>query len=206
MKRINAIIIGLVLITGLGLLISASLDVNKYKFSMNSKDFLNETKQVQKYFSPTDAAESIVSKNSSVVFVDVRDEDQFNTYHLENAVNIPVHKILNTESVNFYNTDVKKVLYCNDGVRANQVWMLLSQYGIKNIYVLQGGLNYFTNNIVKQYSPKGTAFDDEILLYDYNKMVQSSGSSSQSNSTSAAPAMPVKSGAKKKKTAEGGCS
>ena len=204
MKKTN-VVIGLLSLIGIIFIIIISANSDDFDFQINAKEFLTESKELSKNMSPIDAAESILEKKSNVVFVDVRNEDMFNTFHLENAVNIPIHKILNEESIEFYKSDVKKVFYCNNGILANQVWMLLTQFGIKNIFVLQGGLDYFSNNIIKKYSPKGTAYNDEILLYDYSKMMQTSGSQ-ESSSSSSKISVSVKSEGKNKNSVQGGCS
>jgi rhodanese-related sulfurtransferase len=64
-----------------------------------------------------------------------------------------------------------KVLYSENSIDANQVRLLLTQYGYENLMVLQGGANYWKENMVSKdvFKSKGM-YDDEQLNFDPEKL------------------------------------
>lgn len=81
--------------------------------------------------------------NSGAMVVDVREPDEFQGEHLQNAVNIP----LNTVENNLAKFGDKKgniVVYCRSGGRASMAKMILDRNGFEHVYN-GGGLNILQN-------------------------------------------------------------
>lgn len=163
------------------------------------------------YIAPQDLADILVQKDPNYIIIDVRTAEEYNTFHLPNAINIPLHSILANEWEEVLNQDVyTNVFYSNGTVQANQAWMLCRLKGYINNYVLEGGLNFWAETIMNPKAPQQTAPNDEFAKYNFAKAANSAlggGALEQTQSTSssstAKPTVPLQ---KKKKRAAGGCS
>lgn len=77
-----------------------------------------------------------ILKEENTVIIDVRGEDEYNSGHIKDAINIPLDNISKIE----YDKDMKIILYCATGVRSTEAAKKLSDLGYTNIYNLDGGL------------------------------------------------------------------
>ena len=146
------------------------------------------------------------NQDSLYQFIDLRSAHDFQVGHLPGAINIPLSKILNKEYKDIVNQDKKiNVLYYSDQCGACGPWMILTQLGYKNNYVLAGGYDYVTEHIIDEYSPMLGDYSAEKAKYDFKKVINNTagGSGANSSSSSAAPAPIVKK--KVKKEEESGC-
>lgn len=77
-----------------------------------------------------DKLEDILKSNNYVI-IDVRTNEEYNTGHLENAINIPYNEILS------YNFDNEKTIlvYCKSGTRSKKAYEILTEIGY-NVYDL----------------------------------------------------------------------
>jgi sulfur-carrier protein adenylyltransferase/sulfurtransferase len=168
-----------------------------------------------RFYSPDDLARLIISGDPSIQLIDVRTPEEFASFSLPKAINIPLEKLLEKDSLGDYiwegtlNQDIKtNVFYSNGTVYANQAWMLTKRMNFKNNYVLKGGLNAFFDDILKAKQPLGSASKSEQDLYNFRKaaaMYFGVGSTLPSASSDAKPSegAPIKK--KKKEGSSGGC-
>jgi phage shock protein E len=87
-----------------------------------------------------------ILKNPNIVFVDVREEWEFEHDHIPNALHIPLQEVA------FRIPDLRKiegpvVLYCRSGNRSGMAARLLQQAGLQNVYN-GGGLTELKNIIL----------------------------------------------------------
>jgi len=80
-----------------------------------------------------------------LTMIDVRPEADYNLFHVRGAVNIPapelkshIPELLATAAPN-----AVYVVMSNDETLATQAWRLLTAEGVPNVYLLEGGLNYW---------------------------------------------------------------
>ena len=87
-----------------------------------------------------------ILKDQATKFVDVRTNTEFNTGHINGAVNIPLDQFQRryTEIDGLGQSPV--VIYCRSGNRSGQAVAYLLQKGIKNVYN-GGGLDYIQFNL-----------------------------------------------------------
>jgi len=91
---------------------------------------------------------NIVNEQKDLLFVDVRTENEFNDFHLPNAVNIPAYTVLNNSTHNnFVEKNKKTVLYSSGTTKADMVWFFLAREGAENVFVLEGGLNKLFDDV-----------------------------------------------------------
>jgi len=140
-------------------------------------------------------------------FIDIRTPAEFLTNHIEGAINIPVHQILDDEVKSIFRQDKKiNVIYGNTHVEACAPVMLLKQIGYENNIVMLGGFSHFKDYVLKTYMPNASNYLDEKPEMDFKAIMSSVGSSGgeKSESTNSTVETPIK----KKKvagSAGGGC-
>jgi rhodanese-related sulfurtransferase len=95
------------------------------------------------FITPAEAFKARYNQAMNPVYIDVRSEADFNLYHLEGAINIPVERIeevvpvLLTEPA----TNSVFILMSNDETASVQAWKTLVASGLSNSYILEGGVN-----------------------------------------------------------------
>lgn len=88
-------------------------------------------------------------KTSNVTIIDVREPEEFNTGHVEGALNIPPLELLaGTEQLKDIPKDSKIIVYCRTGSRSNSFIQILKQMGYTN---LVNGINagHVNKNYIK---------------------------------------------------------
>jgi len=119
----------------------------------------NKTVNEKHFMSSDEVAYSILHKEYPVKIIDVRNEDDYRQFHVPGALNIPFSELQNTvwEST-FANSDEKTVLISNGGVLAQKAFVWLTRKGYENIFVLDGGLNHFIDDIFHMPKP-----DEDVI-------------------------------------------
>lgn len=112
----------------------------------------------------------LVDKRPDILIVDIRPSEEYQQYHIPGAINIPLAKLFDPESLELLDQDRIVILYSNGGTHAAQAWVMLKQLGIES-YVLLGGLNYWVEAILNPNPPGDLVADSEILKYQFRKSV-----------------------------------
>ncbi len=194
----------------LGIIIAAVPPDRVKHFRLTADELLQEAGAGVQFVSPDVVADMLVQKDPSLRLIDVRTPEEYDSYHMEGAINIPLSSLLSDEYTDILNQEAyMNVFYSNGSVHANQAWMLTRQLGYENNFVLEGGLNYWFGNILSPQAPSQTSPDEEFAKYDFRKSAAAAlggGSivtTEGSGSAVKAAKPPVTSKAKKK--ASGGC-
>lgn len=85
--------------------------------------------------------EAINMLASGALFIDVRDESEFNEYHYENSINIPLSRI---SEIAEYDRDTVIIFYCKSGGRSQAALQEAQKMGFINVYNL-GSVDYLVN-------------------------------------------------------------
>ncbi len=203
----NIIFLGLIL---LGIVIAMVPENTTKPYKLTAEEMLVEVQGAAEMVSADDVAHWVISKDPSLQLIDVRSPDEFQTYHLEGAINIPLSVILKDEYQDMLDQGIKmNVLYSNGTINSHQAWMILRQLGFENNYVMQGGLNYWFDTIMNPQEPSVYSADEEFAKYDFRK----AASSALGGGGAVALSAPAKTKAdkpkiirkKKKKAPAGGC-
>ena len=193
----------------LGLIIAAVPENTTKAYKLTAEEMLEETREGAQFMSTDEIADMLVQKDPSFQLIDVRAQNEFEKYHLPNAINIPLTDILSEDWADLLDQDVKmNVFYSNGNLKANEAWMITRQLGFENNYVMQGGLNYWAETIMDPKAPASTSPDDEIAKYDFRKGASMALGGAAVNTTqtkSTSSPKPVIKRKKKKKRAAGGC-
>ena len=193
----------------LGLIIAAVPENTTKVYKLTAAELLVEAQEGAQFMSTDEIADMLVQKDPSFQLIDVRAQNEFEKFHLPNAINIPLTDILSDDWADILDQDVKmNVFYSNGSLKSNEAWMITRQLGFENNYVMQGGLNYWAETIMNPTAPASTSPDDEIAKYDFRKgasMALCGGALSNVKSTKSNSPKPVVKRRKKKKRAAGGC-
>jgi len=195
---------------GLGVIIAAVPSDTTKPYKLTAPQLLDEVKARTQFIAPETVADMIVKKDPSLRLIDVRGKDEYDKYHLQDAVNIPLTDLLSDEYTDLLDQEIKmNVFYSNGSLQANEAWLITRQLGYQNNYVLEGGLNYWFDAIMNPQQPASTSSDEEFAKYDFAKSAgQALGGGAvvtQSNESGVASPKPVITGKPKKKKVAGGC-
>ena len=199
-----------IFIIPMGLIIAAVPQNTTKPYKLTAEELLSEANTRTQYITPDVVADMIIKKDPSLRLIDVRSQDEFEKFSLPGAINIPATDLLSDQYTDILNQDIKmNIFYSNGTVAANEVWMITRQLGYTNNFVLEGGLNFWFDNILNPQKPASTSSDEEFAKYDFRKsagMALGGGGAVQvMDNQTPASAKPVVKAAGKKKKAAGGC-
>jgi len=208
MKALHILAIALI---PLGIIIAAVPENTTRPYKLTADELLIEVTEGRQFMSPDEIAKMLIDKDPALQLIDIRSKDQFEKFSLPNAINVPLESLLSAEFEEILNQDVKlNVFYSNSSNEANQAWMITRQLGYKNNYVLQGGLNYWAETILKPEKPAEGSPNEELAKYNFRMGAsQALGGGTEAAAVGTAPKsgapVPVIQKIKKKKGAAGGC-
>jgi len=91
---------------------------------------------------PEDAYNMIINLKGSPSFVilDVRTQEEFNTAHIEGAINIDFYSSDFKEQLAKLNKSKTYLVYCRSGVRSSKAAKIMEKMGFTKIYNMKGGI------------------------------------------------------------------
>jgi rhodanese-related sulfurtransferase len=117
-----------------------SRELDKKNVTLNA-DAMLEQRLVQ--ITPAELFKTVYNQNVNLIMLDVRPESDYNLYHLNGALNVPLDKLpgiipdLLTEPP----ANSVFVLMSNGETAATEAWKQLVASSIPNVYILEGGIN-----------------------------------------------------------------
>lgn len=173
------------------------------------KKFLIEIDNPSRFVSTDFVAKRIIDRDPSLFLIDVRTMDEYDEYTIPGSFNVSLDSIVSENYIDYLEQPgMDVILFSNGDLYADQAWALAAQLGIKNIYVMKGGLNEWFGTIIKPMPPPETASEKEFELYNFRRAacIYFGGSSTGIETASEPKAKKtVTIHKKKKKEAEGGC-
>lgn len=95
------------------------------------------------FTSPAEAFKARYLQAIKPVYLDVRNESDYNLYHLADAINVPLDR-LGKIVPNLLSEPPANTVFItlgNDEAAAIEAWKLLVAYRVPNVYILEGGIN-----------------------------------------------------------------
>ena len=83
-------------------------------------------------------AKKLIGQNYWDVILDVREDSEWEDGHYPNVTHIPVDKVEKKFKSKFPDKNLKILIYCRSGMRADKAQSILQSLGYTNIYVLNG--------------------------------------------------------------------
>ncbi|MCQ3937146.1 MAG: sulfurtransferase [Chloroflexi bacterium] len=119
------------------------------------------------FVAPAEAFKAKYNQAMNPVYLDVRSEADYNLYHIEDAVNVPLERIAEVIPVLLSEPPANTVfiVMSNDETAAIAAWKILSASSVPNVYILEGGVNNwiaFFGKDDKTLRPNPNAGDDEL--------------------------------------------
>ena len=137
---------------------------------IKSEVLLSNAISPERYISTDQIANKIINQEPSFILIDVRDKESFKKYSLPNAINIPLAKLLNEESLPYLNqSQFDVVFFSNDNFYADQAWVLCNRLKYKNLHVLKGGINNWFNTIINPPKPTENMPSADFELFSNRK-------------------------------------
>ncbi len=147
LASVHRLTIALTIFTAIIVIGLLTIGKSNYRYKVSKEQMLSEILAADYLISPDKAKTILSEKDKQVKFIDLRNRYDFNLKHIEGALNIPTHKLLDKETLKlFKDTSFTYVLYGSEAIDANGPWMVLSQMGYPNFKVLKGGFNHFESN------------------------------------------------------------
>ncbi len=118
------------------------------------------------FITPAEAYKAKYTQSMNPVYLDVRSEADYNLYHIEDAVNVPVERL--TEVVPTLLTEPPAntvfIVMSNDEAAAIEAWKFLSASAVPNVYILEGGVNNWIAffGAEEAHQPNPNAGDDQL--------------------------------------------
>jgi len=211
-KKRYYIITGIVILLGFILLF---LPYKKNRGQLSPEQLLLAISNEDRFYSPDEVAQLIISEDPSVQIIDVRNASDYGEFSLQGAINIPLSAILDKDEKGdfiwegYLNDETKTtIFYSNGSVYANQAWMLTKRLNFSNNYVMKGGLNKFFNDIMLAEKPMNSAAEEKHHTYQFRKaaaMFFGGGSVDVNMDSEVEPIIKTIPKKKKKEAEEGGC-
>lgn len=119
------------------------------------------------FTSPAEAFKARFNQAMNPVYLDVRDEADYNLYHIADAIHLPLARLEEAVPDLLAEPPANTVFITmsNDETAAVQAWKTLVASGVQNVYVLEGGINQWIATFGKDdptLLPLATAGDDEL--------------------------------------------
>lgn len=140
------------------LIIGQPTSADKWQQMAAEKQPLLDNREV--YIHPAELLDYIFNDRVDVVMLDVRDEGDFNLFHIEDATlvspnDLPVlaHTLLEKPANTLF------VTISNDEAAATEAWKTLVAESVPNVYILEGGINNWldTFNVMPENVPEEVA-------------------------------------------------
>jgi rhodanese-related sulfurtransferase len=119
------------------------------------------------FITPAESFKAKYNQAMNPVYLDVRSEADYNLYHIEDAVNVPLARIAEVIPVLLSEPPANTVfiVMSNDESAATQAWKTLVGSSVQNVYILEGGVNNwiaFFGGGDKTLQPAPNAGDDQL--------------------------------------------
>lgn len=101
------------------------------------------------YLTADQVARFIVSGDSTVRLIDVRSPEEYKSFTLPGAINLPYPEFLIKDpSAYLGNEDVKNILFSNGDFYSGYALALANGMNYRNVYVMKGGINEWFSSIM----------------------------------------------------------
>lgn len=85
-------------------------------------------------------AANTVLKDESIIVIDIRTADEFNTGHVKGALNIDFYGSDFKDKLNLLDKEQKYAVYCRSGNRSGKAMPIFEELGFKEIYHINNGV------------------------------------------------------------------
>ena len=151
------------------MIIGQPTTVDRWNSISREKKILLEERAVQIH--PGELLDIIHDNNIKVVMLDVRDEVDYNIFHILDSRHIPIQEIPDIISdLHFEPANTVFVTMSNDETAATEAWKILVAESVPNVYLLEGGVNnwiavFGDDDLTKTFN-RGSGDDQLCYIFD----------------------------------------
>ncbi|MBU3927607.1 MAG: rhodanese-like domain-containing protein [Bacteroidetes bacterium] len=203
MNKNYIILMGILILLAAGLLV---LPLKNNSKQLDPEVLMWDIVQPTRYVSTDEVAKMIIEHDPLLVMVDVRSAEDFQLFSLTSAINFPLDSLALDDAKSALTFNKRNlVFYSNDDLKSDQAWVIAKRLGLKNIYVLKGGLNRWIQTIIQPEAPLETASEVEFNLYAFRQGASQYFTGGSISIDQNPQVEVVVSRKKKAKAVEGGC-
>ncbi|WP_456407175.1 rhodanese-like domain-containing protein [Caldithrix abyssi] len=167
--KISPKLFGFSMLFILGLILAFAPVDKMASHTVDASQLLNDLQHRNYYITPDDLAHMIINKEPGFLVVDIRSKEDFGKYHIPGSIHIPVKELLSSEDLKDLAEGNTLILASNGNTLASQAWLILKENGFDDVFILQGGLNYWVQVFTNPARPSGFYTDDELFRYQFRK-------------------------------------
>jgi rhodanese-related sulfurtransferase len=151
------------------MIIGQPTTVDRWNSISSEKKILLEERAVQIH--PGELLDIIHDNNIKVVMLDVRDEVDYNIFHILDSRHIPLEEMPDIISdLHFEPANTVFVTMSNDETAATEAWKILVAESVPNVYLLEGGVNnwiavFGDDDLTKTFN-RGSGDDQLCYIFD----------------------------------------
>lgn len=86
-------------------------------------------------------AKDLIRRNCNTILLDIRSNQEYDEYHLDGAVNIPLYELRTKINEIVENKSQIIIVYCQSGVRSGKAVNILNKLGYTSLYEIDGGID-----------------------------------------------------------------
>jgi rhodanese-related sulfurtransferase len=160
----------LVLVAGALVLLGQPTTEDRWVRMAGEKEALLEQRAVQIH--PGEMLDLIHDMSLKVIMLDVRDEVDYNLFHILDARHAPLENVPDIiTSLHFEPENAVFVVMSNDEAMATEAWKILVAESVPNAYILEGGVNnwiaVFGDDDLTKNLNVGAGDDQLCYIFDY---------------------------------------
>lgn len=134
------------------------------------KQTLLENREV--YIHPGEVLATITNNQLSPIILDLRDEADYNLFHLSRSKNVPLDQLstILPELLSEAAMNTVIILMSNDEAAATEAWIYLTAESVMNLYILEGGINNWLSVFAvedPQITPTPQPYVAEQLRFEF---------------------------------------
>jgi rhodanese-related sulfurtransferase len=157
---------GLAVILGLGLVFFRQPTLQQ-RLERLEPDILIKLKERRVHIDPAELLDLIYNRNVRLKILDLRDEPEFNLFHITGSERVTPTMLRDPEWVRSLPSRTVIVAVSNGETRASEAWKLLAAQKVLNIYLLEGGINHWLDVYGPARVTPGSSGNDETRHYRF---------------------------------------
>jgi rhodanese-related sulfurtransferase len=156
-----------ILLVGFAALALIMPDRHRSASELKPSEMIHRMNRSGRTLSPDQVARYVISEDTSILLIDIREPEAYLASHIPGAVNIPLRDILNPDWAGYLDDpEVTVVLYSNGDLLASEAWMMCVQKGTPDPKVMKGGMNGWFETIMESEFSGGRISAAENALFE----------------------------------------
>lgn len=147
-------------VLGLGALVIGS-PVSRGQVQLDERELARLVEGEVDHVTPGDLADWIVAGRQDYRLIDLRDANDFATYHIPTAERLSITELPDADLPR----NEKIVLYSAEGIHSAQAWLLLRAKRYPAVYILLGGMSQWTEQVLYPEQPGAEASPAERVEF-----------------------------------------